>query len=68
MQTNFKIAHIVHLNSGSPDLKIVSAGWRRAQLCASLRNHMPTRQDRSAQPEANPANFKDLLWPRYPIM
>ena len=25
---------------------------------------MPTRQDRSAQSEANPANFEDLLWRR----
>jgi hypothetical protein len=25
---------------------------------------MPTRQERFAQSEANPANFKDLLWRR----
>jgi hypothetical protein len=35
-------------------------------VCATpaiVRNHMPARQDRSAQSDSNPANLKDLLWP-----
>jgi len=39
---------------------------RTSRTGAIARNHMPTRQERSAQSEANPANLKELPWRRLP--